>query len=133
MEFLDRDAEVQRFLKINESQHDFAKGFYIRNDGLLASYRPDFMVCTEDAITIVETKGNDKINDANVRRNQLAVLEWCKKINRLPDDERMNREWNYMLLGEDNFYIWSSNGASFRDIQQLSKVSVTEVNGTLFE
>ena len=132
MEFLDKDSEVQRFLKINESQHDFAKGFYIREDGLLASYHPDFMVCTENEIYIVETKGEDKIHDANVRRKQLSVLEWCKKINCLPADVRMNREWNYMLLGENDFYTWSGNGASFNDMARLTKVSATELSGLLF-
>lgn len=132
MEFLDRDGDVQRFLKINESQHAFAKGFYIREDGLLASYHPDFLVCTENEIYIVETKGEDKINDGNVRRKQLAILEWCKKINRLPADARMNREWIFMLLGENDFYTWSTNGASFLDIARLTKVSVTELSGLLF-
>lgn len=132
MEFLDKDSEVQRFLKINESQHGFAKGFYIREDGLLASYHPDFMVCTENDIYIVETKGEDKIHDANVRRKQLALLEWCRKINSLPADARMNREWSYILLGENNFYTWSGNGASFNDIARLTKVSATELSGRLF-
>ena len=132
MEFLDKDADVQRFIKINESQHDFAKCFYIREDGLLASYHPDFMVCTEKEIYIVETKGEDKIHDANVRRKQLAILDWCKKINRLSADARMNREWNYMLLGENDFYIWSGNGASFMDIAGLTKVSVSVLSGLLF-
>lgn len=132
MEFLDKDADVQRFLKINESQHDFAKGFYIREDGLLASYHPDFMVCTEESVYIVETKGNDKINDANVRRKQLSLLEWCKKLNRLPSEDRMNRTWSYMLLSEDNFYTWSANGATFNDIARLSCVSTTAVTGLLF-
>lgn len=132
MEFLDRDSDVQRFIKINESQHDFAKCFYIREDGLLASYHPDFIVCIEKEIYIVETKGEDKIHDANVRRKQLAILEWCKKINRLPADARMNREWNYMLLGENDFYTWSGNGATFMDIARLTKVSVTELSGLLF-
>ena len=132
MEFLDKDADVQRFLKINESQHDFAKGFYIREDGLLASYHPDFMVCTEDGVYIVETKGDDKLNDVNVRRKQLSVVEWCKKINRLPEEERMNRTWYYLLLGENDFYTWSANGATFSDIAELSRVSTTAVTGLLF-
>lgn len=132
MEFLDRDSDVQSFLKINESQHGFAKVFYIREDGLLASYHPDFIVKTAEAITIVETKGDDKANDANVRRKQLSVLEWCRKINRLPADARKNREWNYMLLGENDFYTWSGNGASFMDIARLSQVAATSLTGTLF-
>ena len=45
--FLDNDADVERFLKISESQHAFATIFYLREDGLLASYHPDFIVCTK--------------------------------------------------------------------------------------
>lgn len=133
MEFLDRDSDVQSFLKINESQHGFAKVFYIREDGLLASYHPDFIVKTAEAITIVETKGDDKANDANVRRKQLAILDWCKKINCLPAEMRMNRDWRYILLKETDFYTWSSNGATFNDIARLSVVSHTNVTGLLFE
>lgn len=133
MEFLDKDADVQRFIKINESQHDFAKCFYIREDGLLASYHPDFLVCTDNEIYIVETKGDDKTNDVNVRRKQLATLEWCKKINQLRGSDRMDRVWNYILLGENDFYTWSGNGATYTDIANLSKVSKTSVTGLLFE
>ena len=133
MEFLDRDSDVQSFLKINESQHGFAKVFYIREDGLLASYHPDFIVKTAEAITIVETKGDDKANDANVRRKQMAILDWCKKINRLPAEIRMNREWRYILLKETDFYTWSGNGGSFNDNSRLSVVSHTNVTGLLFE
>lgn len=133
MEFLDKDADVQRFIKINESQHDFAKCFYIREDGLLASYHPDFLVCTDNEIYIVETKGDDKTNDVNVRRKQLATLEWCNKINLLRGSDRMDRVWNYILLGENDFYTWSGNGATFTDIANLTKVSKTSVTGLLFE
>ncbi len=133
LEFLDHDTDVQRFLKINESQHDFAKVFYIREDGLLASYHPDFMVYTEEGIYVVETKGQDKVNDANVRRKWLAVLEWCKKINRLPEDDRMSKTWQYMLVGEDNFRTWSGNGATFEDIARLTRISAAELTGELFD
>ncbi len=133
MEFLDRDSDVQSFLKINESQHGFAKVFYIREDGLLASYHPDFIVKTAEAVTIVETKGDDKVNDANVRRKQMSILDWCKKINRLPAEIRMNRDWRYILLKETDFYTWSGNGGTFNDIARLSMVSHTNVTGLLFE
>ena len=48
MEFLDRDAEVERFLKIHESLHAFAVIYYLRQDGLMATYHPDFLVGTKD-------------------------------------------------------------------------------------
>ena len=94
-EFLDRDAGVECFLKINESQHAFATIFYLRTDGLLASYHPDFIVRTADNIYIIETKGDDKVRDMNVQQKKMASMEWCKKINRLDEDARMDREWTF--------------------------------------
>lgn len=131
-EFLDKDATVERFLKINESQHRFASLFYVREDGLLASYHPDFIVCTSDKIYIIETKGDDKVLDKNVQRKKLATVEWCKKINQLDEDNRMNREWEYVLLSETSFYGLARSGATIEEICTLNKVSVSESSGTLF-
>lgn len=131
-EFLDRDAEVERFLKISETQHSFASIYYIRADGLMSVYHPDFLVATCDKVYLVETKGNDKINDKNVRQKQAATIEWVRKINSLKPEERMNREWEYVLLSEDNFYGLSANGATITDICNLNKVSLSQVTGDLF-
>ncbi|MGN0036632.1 MAG: DEAD/DEAH box helicase family protein [Bacteroidaceae bacterium] len=131
-EFLDRDAEVERFLKISETRHDFASIYYIRTDGLLAVYHPDFLVATGEKVYLVETKGNDKINDRNVRQKQTATIEWTRKINTLKPEERMNREWEYVLLSEDTFYGLSANGASITDICNLNRVSLSQVTGDLF-
>lgn len=79
IEFLDKDAEVERFLKINESGHSFAIIFYVRKDGLMATYHPDFIVATAEKIYLIETKGDDKVNDINVRQKQTATIEWIKK------------------------------------------------------
>ena len=131
-EFLDKDATVERFLKINESQHRFASLFYVREDGLLASYHPDFIVCTSDKIYIIETKGDDKVLDKNVQRKKLATVEWCKKINQLDEDNRMSRDWKYVLLSETSFYGLSRSGATLEDICVLNKVSFAESSGRLF-
>lgn len=131
-EFLDKDASVERFLKINESQHRFASLFYVREDGLLASYHPDFIVCTPDKVYIIETKGDDKVMDKNVQRKKLATVEWCKKINQLDEDNRMHREWEYILLSETSFYGLAKNGATLEDICALNKVSMSEGTGRLF-
>ena len=131
-EFLDRDASVERFLKINESQHRFASLFYVREDGLLASYHPDFMVCTSCKVYIIETKGDDKIADKNVQRKKLATVEWCKKINQLDEENRMDREWEYVLLSETSFYGLARSGATIEEICALNKVSMAEGSGRLF-
>ncbi len=132
-EFLDKDANVERFLKISESQHRFASLFYIREDGLLASYHPDFMVLTQDKVYIIETKGDNMVMDKNVHRKKLATVEWCKKINQLEESNRMNRIWEYILLNETSFYSLNRNGATLDEICALNKVSMSEASGRLFD
>lgn len=133
MEFLDNDAEVEGFIKIHESQHRFAAIYYIRTDGLLATYHPDFLAATRDKIYMIETKGDDKVDDRNVKRKQLAALEWCRKANQLPAEERDGRDWEYVLLGEAGFYALSGNNATLTDICNINKVSRQAVQGTLFD
>ena len=132
IEFLDMDGEVERFLKINESQHAFAVIYYMRKDGLMATYHPDFIVGTSGKIYLIETKGDDKVFDKNVRQKQTAAVEWIRKINELKPEERMNREWEYVLISEDNFYGLSANGATITDICDRCKVSLSAAMGELF-
>ena len=132
IEFLDRDGEVERFLKISENMHPFAVIYYMRRDGLMATYHPDFIVATQAKVYLIETKGNDKLFDKNVRQKQTAAVEWVRKINELRPEERMNREWEYVLISEDNFYGLSHNGATITDICERCKVSLSAAMGELF-
>ena len=133
IEFLDRDAEVERFLKINENGHSFAIIFYVRKDGLMATYHPDFIVATADKVYLIETKGDDKVDDVNVRQKQTATIEWIKKINALEPEDRMNRTWEYVLVGESVFYSLSGSGATITDICDMCKVSYSVATGNLFD
>ena len=132
MTFLDKDGEVERFLKISENMHPFAAIYYMRKDGLMATYHPDFIVATGEKVYLIETKGNDKLFDRNVRQKQTAAVEWVRKINELRAEERMNRVWEYVLISEDNFYGLSANGASITDICDRCKVSLSAAMGELF-
>lgn len=64
----------------------------------MATYHPDFIVGTEKNIYLIETKGNDKLFDKNVRQKQTTAVEWTRKINELKPEERMNREWECSLV-----------------------------------
>jgi len=44
----------------------------------------------------------------------------------------MNREWEYVLISEDNFYGLSANGATITDICDRCKVSLSAATGELF-
>ncbi|MGM9713899.1 MAG: hypothetical protein ACI3Y5_07265 [Prevotella sp.] len=131
-EFIDHDAEVERFIKISETQHSFASIYYIRADGLMSLYHPDFLVGTENHVYIIETKAANSINDKNVRQKRIATVEWVKKINKLKSEERMNRKWEYVLLSEEQFYSLSANGATITDICNLNRVSLSQITGNLF-
>ncbi len=132
IEFVDLDADVESFIRINETQHRFSSIHYIREDGLLSNYSPDFLVKTKEQYFIIETKGEDRKNETNVKRKQLATVEWCKRVNSLEPKLRDNREWEYILLSENDFYVRRDNGATLLDICKLSKVAETSIKGTLF-
>jgi type III restriction enzyme len=132
MLFCDSDAQVGSFLKINENYHNFAHLNYIRTDGMLSSYYPDFIVKTGAAVYLVETKAAKDVNDPNVRQKELAALDWLKKINELNSDDRMNSEWRYVLLGENTFYSMKDKGASVEDIMEFAKLTKQKASKTLF-
>lgn len=128
----DNDSAVKTFLKISEIYHDFAHLSYIRSDGILSSYCPDFIVKTENRIYLVETKAQKDVKDANVLLKKRSALDWLKKINELKPDDRDNCEWSYALLGENTFYSMKSKGASIEEILEYSRLTKQRVEGTLF-
>lgn len=80
---------------------------------------------------MVETKGSDKVKDPNVQQKRRAAVEWCEKINQLSEELRDNRKWEYVLIGEEEFYGLSTNGATFEDICQHCRMSAAMVQGVL--
>jgi type III restriction enzyme len=75
MLFCDNDSQVEAFLKISENYHDFAHLNYIRTDGTLSFYFPDFMVKTPDQIYLVETKAQKDVKDENVLPKQRGLMK----------------------------------------------------------
>jgi len=130
MSFVDRDSEVNSFIKINEIYHDFAHITYIREDGLLARYFPDFLVNIEDKVYIVETKAQKDVQHPNVLQKRHATVDWVAKINELKSEDRMNAKWVYVLLGEQTFYDLEANGASTFNILEFAKGKV-RIDATL--
>jgi type III restriction enzyme len=131
IEYADSDSKVESIMKINEYYHNFANIIYIRTDGFLSFYYPDFIVKTADNIYLVETKSDKDLNDPNVKQKQLATLDWIKRINELSPEERMDRKWEYVLLGETHFYSLKNNNASMDEIFQLAKINESKVFGKL--
>jgi len=131
MEYADSDSKVEAIMKINEYYHNFANIIYIRTDGFLSFYYPDFIIKTADNIYLVETKSDKDLNDPNVKQKQLATLDWIKRVNELKSEDRMDRKWEYVLLGETHFYGLKDNNASVDEIFQLAKINESKVFGKL--
>ena len=129
IEALDNDGKVQAFTKINEYYHTFAAITYIREDGLLARYFPDFIVKIANDIYIVETKADKDLNSPNVQRKRIATLDALDKINQLKGENRMNSKWNYVLLGQNTFESMHKNGASIKEILDYAIVNEAKAKG----
>jgi type III restriction enzyme len=131
VEFIDADSQVKAFMKINEHYYDFANIIYIRDDGLLAHYFPDFLVRIKDKIYLVETKAEKDLNNKNVQQKRLATIDWIDKINELISEHRMDCIWSYVLLGENTFYGMSGKGANTSEILEYAKLTKAKIKGTL--
>ena len=129
--FADSDGQVERLLKINENYHLFANLKYIRTDGMLSSYYPDFMVKIGNDIYMVETKAQKDVSQENVIQKQKGALDWIRKTNELPPDDRMNAVWHYTILDDSSFYVMRDRGASTKDMLDYCQLTNAKIKGVL--
>ena len=129
IEMADRDASVEAFCKIHEQKHDFAHLPYIKEDGLPAFYCPDFFVRTAGNIYLVETKAQGQLNHPNIKRKKKAAMAWCERINNLAADQRSNRAWCYVLLGESTFYEWQDDGGDMATLLHCERLRQDKEKG----
>ncbi|MDP4301732.1 DEAD/DEAH box helicase family protein [Leptothrix discophora] len=122
MHWAQADAGIQAFCKISETRHGFARLRYVKEDGLPAFYSPDFLVRTDDAIHLVETKAQAQTLHPNVQRKRRAALAWCERINQLPEADRDGRPWHYVLLGEDVMADWQAKGATLAQLLRFARL-----------
>jgi type III restriction enzyme len=118
MLYVDSDSEVERFIKIKENLHTFATVHYLRSDGMISPYYPDFVVKISDEIYVVETKDDRDLSNKDVIAKKLSAIEWCKKINGLKPEHRMGCTWYYSLVPYNMFYLNREN-ISARDMLEL--------------
>ncbi|MDP2095755.1 MAG: DEAD/DEAH box helicase family protein [Hydrogenophaga sp.] len=116
------DAQVHAFCKISENRHGFARLRYVKDDGLPAFYSPDFLVCTEGAVYLVETKAQQQAIHPNVQRKLKAAVGWCDRINTLPPEHRSGLPWHYVLLAENVVYEWQGKGAHLAELLDFARL-----------
>jgi type III restriction enzyme len=127
MKWADSDSEVLALCKIQEYKHYFLHRRYLKTDGFPATYSPDFLVRIADCIYVVETKAQRDVNDENVQRKRRSALTWCEQLNNLPPLQRENREWHYVLLGENSVYEWRDKGARVSELLEYAKLREASV------
>lgn len=106
IQWADQDTRVEALAKVHEYRHAFLRRPYLKADGMPAQYSPDFLVRTETAVYVVETKAQSALSDENVQRKKKAAVAWCEQINQLEPSQRDDREWHYVLLGESIVREW---------------------------
>jgi type III restriction enzyme len=116
------DAQVHAFCKISENRHQFARLRYVKDDGLPAFYSPDFLVRTDEAIYLVETKAQQQAIHPNVQRKLKAAVGWCDRINVLPAEHRNGLTWHYVLLAENVVDEWQSKGAHLAELLNFARL-----------
>ena len=106
---------------------------YVRTDGMLASYYPDFIIKIADQIFVVETKSEkDATGDSNVQAKRRSALDWLAKINELQPDDRMNSDWQYALLDDTTFYTLHKQNANISEILGRYVLTKNVIEGRLF-
>ncbi|MCL1888179.1 MAG: restriction endonuclease subunit R, partial [Kiritimatiellaeota bacterium] len=127
----DADSNVERIMKIDEKRHGFAHLKYVRPDGMIASYYPDFMLKAGDCIYLVETKGADREFTPEVRAKKIAAVDWVGKINALDPGHRMGCRWVYVLLTDAEFYPSHEKGAEIKEILDHCELTKGRAEGNL--
>ena len=129
-EWVDRDTQIEAFVKINEYKHAFLQRRYLKADGMPAMYSPDFLVRNADYVYIVETKAQRDLINENVIRKQRAAIAWCEQLNALSPELRDNREWYYVILGEDAVKEWQKKNARVSELLEYARLRRTESRPT---
>lgn len=122
----DNDTKVEALVKVHEYRHDFMRRPYLKADGMPAQYSPDFLVRTDDAVYVVETKSQQGLTDENVKRKQRAALAWCEQINLLAAEHRSHSEWYYVLLGEQIVREWESKNERASELLHFARLRRAE-------
>lgn len=98
---------------------------------MLSSYYPDFMVKIGNNIYMVETKAQKDVSQENVIQKQKGALDWIKKTNELPPEDRMNAIWHYTILDDSSFYVMRDRGASTKDMLDYCQLTNAKIKGVL--
>lgn len=87
---LERESDVIRWLKPAPTEFELTY-----NEGKL--YEPDFVVETSDVVYLVEVKGEDKLEDADVISKKERAVSYCNLISEWAK-ENDKKEWKHVFI-----------------------------------
>jgi type III restriction enzyme len=125
---VDADSSVLAFCKISENRHDFVRLRYVKEDGLPAFYSTDFLLRTDKAIYLVETKAQGQLSSPNVQRKLKSAAAWCDRVNTLPVEDRSNLPWHYVLLSESMFWEWRDKDERLAALCDFARIRNTTLS-----
>ena len=125
IEWSDSDTKVEALAKVHEYRHGFLRRPYLKADGMPAQYLPDFLVRAAGTVYVVETKAQFALSDENVQRKKRAAIAWCKQINQLPPEDRDEREWFYVLIGETIVREWHKKNERASELLEYARLRRT--------
>jgi len=119
LEVLNPSPEVRAFAKL-ERKHELIIP-YRDEDGIQRRYEVDFLVRTEDAIYLVETKADRDLDKPGVALKARAAQAWCANASSVPppEDLRQPQRWEYLILSEGLFK--ENRGLSFAALVPLCR------------
>ena len=123
MSWCNRDSSVTAFCKLHEYKHDFLWLRYVKEDGMLGRYSPDFIVRCGTNVYLVETKAQNDLSAPNVQRKLKAAALYCVRINSLPAEKRNNENWSYALIGQNRVEQYIKANGTVAELLTLAKVT----------
>ena len=110
--FLDATTDVRSFNK-NFKQLNF-KIDYIKNDGSVGNYYPDFTIKLNDgSMWVVETKGAENLDDP---RKIERLKTWCADAS-----ATTGKSWDYLYVKEEKWNQIKITPNSFKEIINVFK------------
>lgn len=118
IEWIQKQGDIVRFVKILESKHSFAYIPYIRADGVLGRYFVDFMAESEREVHIIETKSQKDLRAEDVVRKKRAAISYVEQVNAALAI-RGQKLWRYVLVGEGSLHSIIARGGGIDDLVSL--------------
>lgn len=101
---LEDEPRVIKWFKISDerAKEVFGIKYEDPSTGKLYAYCPDFVVETNDAKYIIETKAADQITNDAVQAKTLVAKNWCEHATAF-EQRHDGKEWEYLLVPHDTF------------------------------